>query len=187
MSPISCFLSCIYHTLITCFVSVQVYTHEYTLPVELSPRKWHHGVCWKQFILFQTQGAIITAFLSICHCQELFSFVVKVCVRAVQGHDLVCKMTLATIRTASFLCNASSSRCRKDICFPFETEWVHTAFQVQWVLVCDVDCAVCCRALGLHVRSVDENSRSKREGIFQDDDCIIKINDTELMDKSFSQ
>ncbi|XP_060786167.1 partitioning defective 3 homolog B isoform X3 [Neoarius graeffei] len=43
------------------------------------------------------------------------------------------------------------------------------------------------RALGLHIRSVDENSRSKREGIFQDDDCIIKINDTELMDKSFSQ
>ncbi|KAK3568983.1 hypothetical protein QTP86_021610 [Hemibagrus guttatus] len=43
------------------------------------------------------------------------------------------------------------------------------------------------RALGLHIRSVEENSRSKREGIFQDDDCIIKINDTELMDKSFSQ
>ncbi|XP_047671062.1 partitioning defective 3 homolog B isoform X3 [Tachysurus fulvidraco] len=43
------------------------------------------------------------------------------------------------------------------------------------------------RALGLHIRSVEENSRSKREGIFQDDDCIIKINDTELTDKSFSQ
>uniref|UniRef100_A0A673JYW4 Par-3 family cell polarity regulator beta b n=1 Tax=Sinocyclocheilus rhinocerous TaxID=307959 RepID=A0A673JYW4_9TELE len=34
---------------------------------------------------------------------------------------------------------------------------------------------------------VEENSRSKREGIFQDDECIVKINDTELMDKSFSQ
>ncbi|XP_053483215.1 partitioning defective 3 homolog B isoform X1 [Ictalurus furcatus] len=43
------------------------------------------------------------------------------------------------------------------------------------------------RALGLHIRSVEENSRSRREGIFQDDDCIVKINDTELMDKSFSQ
>ncbi|MCJ8732721.1 hypothetical protein PDJAM_G00214550 [Pangasius djambal] len=43
------------------------------------------------------------------------------------------------------------------------------------------------RAVGLHIRSVEENSRSRREGIFQDDDCIIKINDTELMDKSFSQ
>lgn len=63
----------------------------------------------------------------------------------------------------------------------------HTAFLVQWLLVRDVDCAACRRALGLHIRSVDENSRSKREGIFQDDDCIIKINDTELMDKSFSQ
>ncbi|XP_072541761.1 partitioning defective 3 homolog B isoform X5 [Salminus brasiliensis] len=44
-----------------------------------------------------------------------------------------------------------------------------------------------CRALGLHIRGVEENSRSKREGIFQDDECIVKINDTELMDKTFSQ
>ncbi|XP_055733927.1 partitioning defective 3 homolog B-like isoform X2 [Salvelinus fontinalis] len=43
------------------------------------------------------------------------------------------------------------------------------------------------RALGLHIRGVEENSRSKREGIFQDDECIVKINDTELMDKSFTQ
>ncbi|XP_048049326.1 partitioning defective 3 homolog B isoform X6 [Megalobrama amblycephala] len=43
------------------------------------------------------------------------------------------------------------------------------------------------RALGLHIRGVEENSRSKREGIFQDDECIVKINDAELMDKSFSQ
>lgn len=43
------------------------------------------------------------------------------------------------------------------------------------------------RPLGLHIRGVEENSRSKREGIFQDDECIVKINDTELMDKSFSQ
>ncbi|XP_072541759.1 partitioning defective 3 homolog B isoform X3 [Salminus brasiliensis] len=43
------------------------------------------------------------------------------------------------------------------------------------------------RALGLHIRGVEENSRSKREGIFQDDECIVKINDTELMDKTFSQ
>ncbi|XP_036831232.1 partitioning defective 3 homolog B isoform X2 [Oncorhynchus mykiss] len=43
------------------------------------------------------------------------------------------------------------------------------------------------RALGLHIRGVEENSRSKREGIFQDDECIVQINDTELMDKSFTQ
>uniref|UniRef100_A0A8C1KBE5 Par-3 family cell polarity regulator beta b n=1 Tax=Cyprinus carpio TaxID=7962 RepID=A0A8C1KBE5_CYPCA len=43
------------------------------------------------------------------------------------------------------------------------------------------------RALGLHIRGVEENSRSKREGFFQDDECIVKINDTELLDKSFSQ
>ncbi|XP_062311524.1 partitioning defective 3 homolog B-like [Osmerus eperlanus] len=43
------------------------------------------------------------------------------------------------------------------------------------------------RALGLHIRGVEENSRSKREGIFQDEECIVKINDTDLMDKTFSQ
>ncbi|KAG5851769.1 hypothetical protein ANANG_G00055280 [Anguilla anguilla] len=43
------------------------------------------------------------------------------------------------------------------------------------------------RSLGLHIRGVEENSRSKREGFFQEDECIVKINDTELMDKSFAQ
>ncbi|KAG7467373.1 hypothetical protein MATL_G00152610 [Megalops atlanticus] len=43
------------------------------------------------------------------------------------------------------------------------------------------------RSLGLHIRGVEENSRSKKEGIFQEDECIVKINDTELMDKSFVQ
>ncbi|XP_028835617.1 par-3 family cell polarity regulator beta a isoform X2 [Denticeps clupeoides] len=43
------------------------------------------------------------------------------------------------------------------------------------------------RSLGLHVRGVEENSRSKREGIFQEDECIVQINDSPLMDKSFSQ
>ncbi|XP_056611082.1 partitioning defective 3 homolog B isoform X2 [Triplophysa dalaica] len=43
------------------------------------------------------------------------------------------------------------------------------------------------RPLGLHIRGVEENSRSKREGIFQDDECIVKINDSELLDKTFSQ
>ncbi|KAG5283041.1 hypothetical protein AALO_G00037610 [Alosa alosa] len=43
------------------------------------------------------------------------------------------------------------------------------------------------RALGLHIRGIEENSRSKREGIFHDDECIIRINDTELMDKTFAQ
>ncbi|XP_030641799.1 partitioning defective 3 homolog B [Chanos chanos] len=43
------------------------------------------------------------------------------------------------------------------------------------------------RSLGLHIRGVEENSRSKREGIFQEDECIVKINDTELMDRTFAQ
>ncbi|XP_058888149.1 partitioning defective 3 homolog B-like isoform X1 [Acipenser ruthenus] len=43
------------------------------------------------------------------------------------------------------------------------------------------------RALGLYIRGVEENSRSKREGLFQDNECIVKINDIDLMDKSFAQ
>lgn len=43
------------------------------------------------------------------------------------------------------------------------------------------------RALGLHIRGVEENSRSGREGIFQDEECIVQINDTQLLDKTFSQ
>ncbi|KAI7810390.1 par-3 family cell polarity regulator beta a [Triplophysa rosa] len=43
------------------------------------------------------------------------------------------------------------------------------------------------RTLGLHIRSVEENSRSEREGIFKDDECIVQINDVELIDKSFAQ
>ncbi|MBN3298883.1 partitioning defective 3 homolog B [Amia ocellicauda] len=43
------------------------------------------------------------------------------------------------------------------------------------------------RALGLYIRAVEEHSRSKREGIFHDDECIVKINDIELMDKTFAQ
>ncbi|XP_056619396.1 par-3 family cell polarity regulator beta a [Triplophysa dalaica] len=43
------------------------------------------------------------------------------------------------------------------------------------------------RTLGLHIRSVEENSRSEREGIFRDDECIVQINDVVLIDKSFAQ
>ncbi|XP_051753408.1 par-3 family cell polarity regulator beta a isoform X1 [Ctenopharyngodon idella] len=43
------------------------------------------------------------------------------------------------------------------------------------------------RTLGLHIRSIEENSRSERERIFQEDECIVLINDIELIDKSFAQ
>ncbi|XP_058236250.1 par-3 family cell polarity regulator beta a isoform X2 [Hemibagrus wyckioides] len=43
------------------------------------------------------------------------------------------------------------------------------------------------RPLGLHVRGIEENSRTKREGIFEEDECIVQINNTELIDKSFTQ
>uniref|UniRef100_A0A4W5N4E9 PDZ domain-containing protein n=1 Tax=Hucho hucho TaxID=62062 RepID=A0A4W5N4E9_9TELE len=43
------------------------------------------------------------------------------------------------------------------------------------------------RTLGLHVKGIEVNSRSKRESIFREDECIVQINGTELMDKTFAQ
>uniref|UniRef100_A0A9J8CS36 Par-3 family cell polarity regulator beta a n=1 Tax=Cyprinus carpio carpio TaxID=630221 RepID=A0A9J8CS36_CYPCA len=43
------------------------------------------------------------------------------------------------------------------------------------------------RTLGLNIRAIEKNSRSEREGIFEEDECIVQINDTELIDKSFAQ
>ncbi|XP_068557781.1 partitioning defective 3 homolog B-like [Cebidichthys violaceus] len=43
------------------------------------------------------------------------------------------------------------------------------------------------RSLGLYVRGVEEESRSRKEGLFQEEECIVMINGTDLMDKTFSQ
>uniref|UniRef100_A0A671MAG7 Partitioning defective 3 homolog B-like n=1 Tax=Sinocyclocheilus anshuiensis TaxID=1608454 RepID=A0A671MAG7_9TELE len=43
------------------------------------------------------------------------------------------------------------------------------------------------RTLGLNIRAIEKNSRSEQEGIFEEDECIVQINDTELIDKSFAQ
>ncbi|XP_029385907.1 partitioning defective 3 homolog B-like isoform X3 [Echeneis naucrates] len=43
------------------------------------------------------------------------------------------------------------------------------------------------RPLGLFIRGVEEESRSRKEGLFQEDECIVKINNTDLIDKTFSQ
>ncbi|XP_056891205.1 partitioning defective 3 homolog B isoform X1 [Takifugu flavidus] len=43
------------------------------------------------------------------------------------------------------------------------------------------------RSLGLYIRGVEEESRSRKEGLFQEDECIVKINNIDLMDKTFSQ
>ncbi|XP_041935695.1 partitioning defective 3 homolog B-like [Alosa sapidissima] len=43
------------------------------------------------------------------------------------------------------------------------------------------------RSLGLHVCGLEDSGRAKKEGIFQEDECIVQINDTLLMDKSFTQ
>ncbi|XP_049628864.1 partitioning defective 3 homolog B [Suncus etruscus] len=43
------------------------------------------------------------------------------------------------------------------------------------------------RILGLFIRGIEENSRSKREGLFHENECIVKINNVDLVDKSFAQ
>ncbi|XP_028985382.1 par-3 family cell polarity regulator beta a isoform X2 [Betta splendens] len=43
------------------------------------------------------------------------------------------------------------------------------------------------RTLGLHIKGIEENSRTKRENIFQEDECIVQINETPLQDKTFAQ
>ncbi|XP_028292221.1 partitioning defective 3 homolog B isoform X2 [Gouania willdenowi] len=43
------------------------------------------------------------------------------------------------------------------------------------------------RSLGLYIRGVEEESRSRKECLFQEDECIVTINNTDLVDKTFSQ
>ncbi|KAM4626287.1 partitioning defective 3 homolog B isoform 2-T2 [Discoglossus pictus] len=43
------------------------------------------------------------------------------------------------------------------------------------------------RILGLYIRGIEEHSRSRRDGLFQENECIVKINNVELMDRSFTQ
>eukprot|EP00062_Callorhinchus_milii_P014670 gi/632964106/ref/XP_007898238.1/ PREDICTED: partitioning defective 3 homolog B [Callorhinchus milii] len=43
------------------------------------------------------------------------------------------------------------------------------------------------RFLGLCIRGIEENSRSKRERLFIENECIVTINDTDLTDKTFVQ
>lgn len=50
-----------------------------------------------------------------------------------------------------------------------------------------MDLCVCFRMLGLHIKGIEDDSRTKREGIFEEDECIVQIKDTELIDKSFAQ
>ncbi|XP_034033265.1 partitioning defective 3 homolog B-like isoform X2 [Thalassophryne amazonica] len=43
------------------------------------------------------------------------------------------------------------------------------------------------RPLGLYIKGIEANSRSKRDNLFQEDECIVQINDTPLHDKTFAQ
>ena len=48
-------------------------------------------------------------------------------------------------------------------------------------------CVCVARALGLHIKGIEESSRAKRENLFEQDECIVQINDTPLQDKTFAQ
>uniref|UniRef100_A0A8C0AT63 Par-3 family cell polarity regulator beta n=1 Tax=Buteo japonicus TaxID=224669 RepID=A0A8C0AT63_9AVES len=43
------------------------------------------------------------------------------------------------------------------------------------------------RMLGLFIRGIEENSRSRRDGLFHENECIVKINHVDLADKTFAQ
>ncbi|NWJ02446.1 PAR3L protein, partial [Crypturellus undulatus] len=43
------------------------------------------------------------------------------------------------------------------------------------------------RMLGLLIRGIEENSRSRRDGLFQENECIVRINRVDLTDKTFAQ
>uniref|UniRef100_A0A8C4KJT3 Par-3 family cell polarity regulator beta n=1 Tax=Dromaius novaehollandiae TaxID=8790 RepID=A0A8C4KJT3_DRONO len=43
------------------------------------------------------------------------------------------------------------------------------------------------RMLGLFIRGIEENSRSRRDGLFHENECIVKINHMDLTDKTFAQ
>lgn len=67
-------------------------------------------------------------------------------------------------------------------------EWfsvLNQEYHPPWTCVLMHFCHI--RSLGLYIRGVEEESRSRKEGLFQEDECIIKINNTDLMDKTFSQ
>lgn len=48
-------------------------------------------------------------------------------------------------------------------------------------------CVCVARTLGLHIKGIEENSRAQKESLFQEDECIVQINDTPLQDKTFAQ
>ncbi|XP_019409316.1 PREDICTED: partitioning defective 3 homolog B isoform X4 [Crocodylus porosus] len=43
------------------------------------------------------------------------------------------------------------------------------------------------RMLGLFIRGIEENSRSRRDGLFHENECIVKINHMDLVDRTFAQ
>ncbi|NXC67388.1 PAR3L protein, partial [Anhinga anhinga] len=43
------------------------------------------------------------------------------------------------------------------------------------------------RMLGLFIRGIEESSRSRRDGLFHENECIVKINHVDLTDKTFAQ
>lgn len=71
---------------------------------------------------------------------------------------------------------------------------IHKEFRHRHVIIyvftsmnASLQCMCVARTLGLHIKGIEENSRAKRESLFQEDECIVQINDAPLQDKTFTQ
>ncbi len=82
---------------------------------------------------------------------------------------------LQTFIQVIFHCNSATYASLSSVIF-----WMSFP---DWKLF--VGCVI--RTLGLNIRGIEKNSRSERERIFEEEECIVQINDTELIDKSFAQ
>lgn len=93
-------------------------------------------------------------------------------------------------RSVLDLCFSMSSMFTKHKDSSFESAarlLYHFYFHLSVCLITHSDNKHVVRFLGLYIRGVEENSRSRKEGLLEEDECIVRINNTDLMDKTFSQ
>lgn len=45
----------------------------------------------------------------------------------------------------------------------------------------------CSRTLGLLVKRLEKGGKAEHEGLFQENDCIVRINDSDLRNRRFEQ
>lgn len=55
------------------------------------------------------------------------------------------------------------------------------------IIISSVHCVCLARTLGLHIKGIEEDGLAKKQKLFQEDECIVQINDIPLQDKTFTQ